>query len=102
MKALQAKGIQAQMAKVGITVLRSPASVRLLHASTLSIFQTFFYLTRSLFFYYLLLFWRSQRFFLSPCIVINIHDNTGETFDSLWRSQCFGFRKEDPCVIVKV
>lgn len=28
-KALQAKGIQAQMAKVGITQLRSPASVRL-------------------------------------------------------------------------
>lgn len=37
-KALQAKGVQAQMAKVGISLLRSPASVRLLHALTLSIF----------------------------------------------------------------
>ena len=33
-KALQAKGVQAQMAKVGITLLRSPTTVRLLHAST--------------------------------------------------------------------
>jgi len=47
-KALQSKGIQAQMAKVGITLQRRPGSVRSLHASkpSLSSYCTVLFLSR--------------------------------------------------------
>lgn len=52
-KALQAKGIQAQMAKVGITLPRRPASVRSVHASKTTQLTLFSF--SSLFSYFLCL-----------------------------------------------